>query len=83
MPMKMTMHMSTYVHIHIPDVVDSGLVVVTVVPVVLDVNSGDVVVTVVPWNCKYQIELEYFKWQYLLILTSSCCSVSWFPKIWY
>ena len=36
--------------------VDSGLVVVTVVPVVLDVRSGVVVDTVVP--CKYKIPKE-------------------------
>ena len=36
--------------------VDSGLVVVTVVPVVLDVGSGDVVDTVVPYKFKYQLE---------------------------
>ena len=40
---------------HIPDVVDSGLVVVTVVPVVLDVSSWDVVDTVVPCKCKYRL----------------------------
>ena len=39
----------------IPDVVDSGLVVVAVIAVVLDVSSGDVVDTVVPCKCKYRL----------------------------
>ena len=42
--------------IYEPDVVISGLVVVTVVPVVLVVGSGDVVDTVVPCDCKYRSE---------------------------